>query len=294
MRRLLVLLTLLPCLVFAKDNLEIYWIDVEGGAATLIVTPGGQTVLMDTGWPGFDDRDPKRVAHVLEHEVGRKELDYFITSHFHLDHVGGLPGLAKLIQVKEFVDHGDSVEIDWDGQRGDRARKLWDGYLSAAKGKRMQIKPGDTLPVDGVEFLFVAARSKFLDEPLAPTAANPLCAGAVKKERDEGENGKSVGFLVRMGDFEFLDLGDLSWNFELETACPKKRTVNFLMRSLKGGCGDACATKSDVVSALRTMATYEKGRQVVARDPGYRVDAAKLIPLTWAVIGLLVVRLRNG
>ncbi len=221
MRRLLLSFLFLPCLLLAQDTLDIYWIDVEGGAATLIVTPGGQTILMDSGWSGFNDRDPKRIAAVLENEVGRKELDYFITSHFHLDHVGGLPGLAKLVPIKKFVDHGDSVEVGWDGNAGVRARQLWEGYLAAAEGKRMQVKPGDTLPVQGAEFRFVAARSKFLDEPLAPASANPLCAGAVKKELDEGENGKSVGFVVRMGDFEFLDLGDLSWNFELETACPK-------------------------------------------------------------------------
>lgn len=201
----------------AAQNLDIYWIDVEGGAATLIVTPGGQTVLMDAGWAGRGDRDPQRIAAVLDEQVGRKELDYFITSHFHLDHVGGVPGLAKLVPIKKFVDHGDSVEIDWD----DRARGLWEGYLSAAQGKRMQVAPGDKLPVDGVEFLFVAARSKFLDKPLAPAANNPLCAGAEKKEIDKGENGKSVGFVVRFGDFEFLDLGDLSWNYELEIACPR-------------------------------------------------------------------------
>ena len=86
--------------------LEIYWIDVEGGGATLIVTPEGETVLMDAGYPGNDDRDAKRIEHVLEHEVGRKELDYFITSHYHGDHSGGLPGLAALVPIKQFVDHG--------------------------------------------------------------------------------------------------------------------------------------------------------------------------------------------
>jgi len=203
------------------SNLEIYWIDVEGGAATLIVTPEGETALMDTGWPGFDDRDPKRVAHVLKEVVGAERLDYFITSHFHLDHVGGIPGLAKLVEIEEFVDHGDSVEIAWEGERGDRARQLWDGYLSVAEGKRMTVGPGDRLPLKGADFQFVAARSKFIEQPVSPVEDNPACEASETKEVDEGENGKSIGFMVRVGDFEFLDLGDLSWNFELETACPK-------------------------------------------------------------------------
>jgi beta-lactamase superfamily II metal-dependent hydrolase len=202
----------------AANPLEIYWIDVEGGAATLIVSPSGGTALMDAGWPGFDNRDPKRVAHVLKDVVGASKLDYFITSHFHVDHVGGLPGLAELVEIGTFVDHGDSVEKDWDNER---AQKLWADYERVAAGKRMHIKPGDKLPLPGVDLTFVAAASQFIDQPLTPSEPNPLCEGAERKELDEGENGKSVGFVVRVGDFEFLDLGDLSWNFELETACPQ-------------------------------------------------------------------------
>lgn len=199
-------------------NLEIYWIDVEGGAATLVVAPGGETVLMDAGWAGFDDRDPKRIAHVLKDVVGAEKLNYFITSHFHLDHVGGVPGLAKLIEIEKFVDHGDSIEIEWEGEKGERPQQLWDGYLSAAEGKRMHIAPGDTLPVTGVDFEFVAARGKFIDWP---RDANAACQGSQPKDMEVNENDMSVGFLVSMGDFEFLDLGDLTWNKELEFSCPE-------------------------------------------------------------------------
>lgn len=206
---------LLLALPAASQTLDIYWIDAEGGAATLVVTPQGETVLMDAGWPGFDGRDPKRIANVLEYEVGKKRINYFLTSHFHTDHVGGLPALAKLVPIDNFVDHGDSVEKDWE-----KGKPLWEKYLAVADGKRMTVKPGDKLPVKGTDFLIVAARSKFLSKPLGKGKPNPLCAGAEMKEVDEGENGKSVGFLVRVGKFEFLDLGDLSWNFEHELACP--------------------------------------------------------------------------
>lgn len=198
------------------ETLDIYWIDVEGGAATLIVTPEKETILMDAGWPGFDDRDPKRIARVLENEVGKKKLDYFIASHFHRDHVGGVPALAAMIPIEKFVDHGDSVEIGWN----ERADALWKSYLSTAEGKRMRVEPGQRLPLKSVEFVFVAARSKFLERPLVESGPNPACRDASQKQADKGENGKSVGFLVRAGKFEFLDLGDLSWNFEIETACP--------------------------------------------------------------------------
>lgn len=170
---------------------------------------------MDAGWPGFDGRDPKRIANVLEYQVGKKRIDYFLTSHFHTDHVGGLPELARIVPIDRFVDHGDSVEQD-----NERGKALWDSYLAVAEGKRMTVNPGDKLPLKATDFLFVAARGKFLSKPLGNAKANPLCAGAELKEVDEGENGKSVGFLVRVGKFEFLDLGDLSWNFEHELACP--------------------------------------------------------------------------
>lgn len=203
----------------ATKPLEIYWIDVEGGAATLIVTPEGETVLMDAGFPGNDDRDAKRIEHVLEHEVGRKEIDYFITSHYHGDHTGGLPGLAALVPIKQFVDHGDSIEQE----RGERYAALWQSYVDVVGDNRTVVSPGDTLPVSGVDFLFVTSRGEAIKEPIAPTEANPYCEGAEQKDTDRfgPENGQSVGFMVRMGDFEFLDLGDFTWTEELAAVCPQ-------------------------------------------------------------------------
>ena len=84
----------------------------------------------------------------------------------------------------------------------------------------MQVEPGQRLPLKNTDFLFVVARSRFVGSPLVRQGPNPACRDARSKRVDRGENGKSVGFLVRMGDFEFLDLGDLSWNYEIETACP--------------------------------------------------------------------------
>ena len=94
-------------------TLDIYWIDVEGGAATLVVTPDTETILMDAGWPGFEGRDAERIATVLGEEVGKLELDYFIASHFHRDHTGGVAALAERVPIRNFVDHGDSVEVGW-------------------------------------------------------------------------------------------------------------------------------------------------------------------------------------
>ena len=216
MKPLLTLLLILPLALHAADTLDIYWIDVEGGAATLIVTPGSDTVLMDAGWPGFESRDAKRIQHVLTREAKAEKIDYFITSHFHGDHVGGLPQLVDLVPVEKFVEHGESVEL-----HRERGKKLWDSYLSVAHGKRMAIKPGDKLPLEGADLTFVAARSRFIEGGTG--AANPHCRNAELQDEDKTENGKSVGFVVKMGDFEFLDLGDLTWNYEHELACPVNR-----------------------------------------------------------------------
>ena len=216
LKRLFALLALSSLSLFAADTLDIYWIDVEGGASTLIVTPGGDTVLMDAGWPGYENRDAKRIQHVLTREAKAEKIDYYITSHFHGDHVGGLPQLVALVPVEKFVEHGESVELG-----RDRGKKLWDAYVAVADGKRMTIKPGDTLRLDGADLTFVAARSKFIEG--GSGAPNPHCKAAKLQDEDKTENGKSVGFIVKMGDFEFLNLGDLTWNYEHELACPVNR-----------------------------------------------------------------------
>ena len=121
-----------------------------------------------------------------------------------------------MIPIGKFVDHGDSVETGWN----DRADELWASYVQAAGNRLMQVKPGQRLPLKSTGFPFVAARSAFIERPRVDQGPNPASRDAVFKRLDRGENGKSVGFLARFGDFEFLDLGDLSWNFETETACP--------------------------------------------------------------------------
>jgi competence protein ComEC len=199
-------------------TLDIYWIDVEGGASTLIVTPQGQSVLMDTGFAGSGDRDASRIAHVVTSEAGLKRLDYVLISHFHADHVGGLAALARRVEIGAFIDHGENVEAGADA--------LAKEYADIAGARRRPIKAGERLPLDGVELIIVAAHSRYLAAPLVDTGPNPLCASFKAQPEDRGENGKSLGYLLRSGKFEFVNLGDLSWNFQRELACP----VNLLGR----------------------------------------------------------------
>ncbi|MBL02938.1 MAG: hypothetical protein CL486_05350, partial [Acidobacteria bacterium] len=110
----------------SRDTLDIYWIDVEGGAATLIVTPTNESILMDAGWPRSDERDAQRIQAAMT-DAGIDRLNYFITSHFHTDHVGGLTALANRVVIDQFIDHGDSVEDN---------PELWNPYLAVVGGKR--------------------------------------------------------------------------------------------------------------------------------------------------------------
>ena len=200
-----------------SDTLDIYWIDVEGGAATLIVTPTQESILMDAGWPRPDERDAKRIQAAMA-DANIDRIDYFLTSHFHRDHVGGLTTLADRVEISQFVDHGDSVEQDRDA-----GRELWDAYLAVADGKRRSVKPGDKLPIRGMEFMFVAAHGETLPEALEPMGPNPFCEGTSPGETDMGENGRSVGYLVSLGAFQFLNLGDLTVDRQHTLACPENK-----------------------------------------------------------------------
>src|SRR6476620_7974429 len=81
------------CPATAADGprgLDLYFIDVDGGAATLVVSPERESILIDSGWPGFEDRDPKRIVHVLKDVAGLDHLDHLVTTHWHRDHFGGV------------------------------------------------------------------------------------------------------------------------------------------------------------------------------------------------------------
>jgi len=196
-------------------TLDIYWIDVEGGASTLIVTPAGQSILMDAGFAGFNDRDAARIEHVVRKEAGLQQLDFVLVSHFHGDHAGGLSALSRRVRIGAFVDHGDSIE----GASG-AGGQLWHEYRQIAGTRRRTVKPGDRLPLKGVELVIVSAHGKVLPAPLADAQPNQSCGSFTPQEEDRGENGQSLGYLFRSGKFEFVNLGDLSWNFQHRLACP--------------------------------------------------------------------------
>jgi competence protein ComEC len=195
--------------------MQIFFIDVEGGQATLVVSPSGQSLLIDTGWPGYEGRDADRIV-AAAHQAGLQQLDYVLITHYHRDHVGGVPQLADGIKIGTFVDHGPNLE-DSQVTRTDYA-----AYEKAIGGHaHVIVKPGWGLPIKGLEVKVLAAAGDHIASSL-PNAgeANSLCKTEPAAAEDATENARSVGVLITYGHFRFLDLGDLTKKKELELACP--------------------------------------------------------------------------
>lgn len=201
----------------STGDLQVYFIDVEGGQATLFVAPTGESLLIDTGWPGNDSRDANRIAAAAK-LAGLHKLDYVLITHFHDDHVGGVTQLAAAIPVGTFIDHGPNREStdaltvhDW---------QIYEKFVST-HGHRIIAKTGEKLPLKGLNATIISSDGVLIDKPLAGAgAANPLCAAAPKYAADTTENSRSLGILITVGKLRLLDLGDLTADKETELVCP--------------------------------------------------------------------------
>ncbi|HZQ91278.1 MAG TPA: MBL fold metallo-hydrolase [Terriglobales bacterium] len=199
----------------ARKPLEIYFVDVEGGQATLIVAPSGESLLIDTGWPGFNGRDADRIVSVAN-SAGLKQIDYVLITHYHRDHVGGAPQLAERIRVGTFLDHGPNRE-----DQGETPARFADYEKLLTGANRRVMKPGDKLKLKDATLTVLTADGEHIGKALHGAGQpNPLCAFEKDWPVDSTENARSLGTLLTYGKFRFIDLGDLTKKKEVELACP--------------------------------------------------------------------------
>jgi len=216
----------------STGTLDIYYIDTEGGQSTLFVSPTGESLLVDTGNAG--DRDLGRIVDTLK-SAGVKQIDHMWTTHYHGDHVGSLFNLAKQVPIIRFYDHGKP-------HPGDRvvAPKFLTAYEDLTQGKRTIVKPGDKVKMAGLDITTVAAGNQYIRTNLPGGGKqNAACTNMQKKDESayaDPDNGESAGFVLSYGRFRTIDLGDLTWNGELDLMCPTNRigTVDLYLTSHHG------------------------------------------------------------
>lgn len=200
-------------------TLDIYYIDTEGGQSTLFVAPSGESLLVDAGNAG--DRDLGRIVETLK-AAGVRQIDHMWLTHYHGDHVGALLALARQFPVMHFYDHGKP-------NANDRivSAAFYASYETLTQGKRTTVKPGDKVPVAGLDITTVASANQFIRTNLKGGGQkNAACEGVKPKDESsyiDPDNGDSAGFVMAFGRFRTVDLGDLTWNGELDLMCPTNR-----------------------------------------------------------------------
>ncbi len=242
-----------------KGELQIYFIDVEGGQATLFVAPDHHSLLIDTGWPASNGRDADRIVAAAR-QAGLQKIDTVLLTHFHDDHVGGVPQLLARIQVGTFIDHGPNRELD--GGITEHGYELYQHALATGTSKHLTATPGEALPLPGFDATVISADGNLIDKPVAGAGqVNPYCATSEKRPDDHTENSRSVGTLLRFGKLKILDLGDLTWDKEMQLMCPVNKLghIDLLVVSHHGWYQSSSPALIDAIAAQ--VAIMDNGAQ---------------------------------
>ena len=218
----------------AAETLDIYVIDTCGGKAVILLTPDGETMLIDAGYPRPDDRDTNRIVETAK-ALGIKQFDYIMATHYDADHSGNIAAVDAKIPGKVFIDHGEPVPT-LDARN---KQQFYEPYVKAiGDRKRLSVKPGDVLPIKGLKITVVTSDCKVIKEPLpGASQSNELAEGLSRPEyQDIYDNAGSVGLLFEFGKFRMLDLADLLGPYEYDLMCPNNPigTVDLYMVSHHG------------------------------------------------------------
>ena len=273
MRKLFAVLALLcagtVAATAAVRSLDIYFIDVEGGQSTLIVTAAGQSLLIDTGYPDRDGRDPNRIQAAMRNAHVRRIDDLLIT-HMHEDHNGGAAELAQRVPIGAFIDYGAPVETS------DDVRAAFAAYSAVRdtneKNGRPHIvpKPGDAIRLSGVDVRVMSADGQTITSPVEGAGQpNTACAGYEQRPFASRENPRSIGIRLRYGKFTFLDLGDLVGPNLLRLVCPDN-LIGPIDAYLVTHHGNADTNAEPLLAALRS-------RVAIVNNGAYKGGS----PATW-------------
>jgi beta-lactamase superfamily II metal-dependent hydrolase len=255
---------LLKPLSAAHARLEIFFIDVEGGQATLIVSPAGESLLIDAGY-GRTSRDPDRIlAAVREAQLVR--IDYMLITHFHNDHVGGVPELASRIPIGTFIDYGGPLGTPLGGDP--MTKRAFSLYEPVRKlGRHLTPTAGGRLPLAGVEATVVSAGGMLLSKPLpGGGTVNDACSSVISHPEDGTENFRSLGVVLQYGDFKFVNLGDLSGKTLADLVCPNN-LLGEASAYLIAHHGDYDSNQSAVYAALRPRVAIMNNGVTKGGDP---------------------------
>ena len=252
-----------------RRTLDIYVVDVEGGNATLFVTPSGESVLIDAGNGGpAAARDAGRILDAVK-DAGLTQIDHHITTHWHGDHFGALAEVAQQVPIKAYYDHGPTIQPQ--PASTEFLEKVYPTLV--AKGKRTIVKPGDRIALKGVDWRIVTSGGQVLQSSLPGAGSqNPYCASYTPQDPDPTENAQSVGSHITFGKFRVVHPGDLTWNKEAELMCPANRlgTADLL---IVGHHGQPVSNSQVLVHALRPRVSIVNN----GTRKGGQPDAMKII-----------------